>query len=145
MGTYLVTANVNVTTDALDRQVGWIDGYQEGHQVATVGYFTIAAETAEQAAERMYDIGNGHAFDDYGQTWPFDVRSMCIGDVLYLAEGDEHETRSVDILAVDRAGFRPVPQPTNRCQVLLGGTVATSRPAEAPSALRLAVEAAEGR
>jgi hypothetical protein len=127
MSSYLVTANVNVTTDAVGRSIGLIDGYQDGHQVATVGYFDITADTVQQAADRMYDIGNGYATDDKNQGWPYDVRSLCVGDVLYLAEGDEQVTESVTILAVIGAGFRPVPQPANHCQVALAGSIATSR------------------
>jgi hypothetical protein len=123
MSAYLITANVNVGYGLRRR------AYAPGDPVATVGYYAVEADGFAAAAEAMFHIGNRMAADTEGQTWPADVRSLSVGDVLYLAEGDEHATTGVKILAVARAGWTEVPQPADHCQVELAGTDATSRPA----------------
>jgi hypothetical protein len=107
---YLVTANVNVSDDAIRRR-----HYAPGDPVATVGYYDVEAATHLDAAQAVYDIGNRAAADLDGKTWPSDVA----------------DTDSVaKILAVEPRGFAEVEQPTNRCQVMLGGQeLHTSRPA----------------
>lgn len=121
---YLVTANVNVAA----RGLGMAEGYKPGHPVATVGYYDVQADDHEAAANIVWVIGNRMAADDNGQNWPSDVRSMSVGDVLYVADEDS----KVMIFAVSRFGWTEVEQPTNRCQVELGGQEEhTSRPVPA--------------
>lgn len=119
---YLITANVNVAP----RAAGMCDGYQPAHPVATVGYYDVEADGFTAAAEAMFAIGNRMAADTEGRTWPSDVRSLSVGDVLYVARNDDS---AVQILACARAGWTEVPQPPDRRQVELAGTDATSRPA----------------
>jgi hypothetical protein len=119
---YLITANVNVARDGAGFR-----GYQPHHPVATVGYFDVSAPDAIHAADIMFAIGNREGRDSEGREWPSDVRSLSVGDVLYLAQGDEQKTYAVHILAVEPRGWREVPQPPNHCQVALEGTDATSR------------------
>lgn len=126
MTRYLITANVTVDRPH-DRA---FTEYQAGDKVATVGYYTVEADDPFAAAEMMFQIGNryGHGLELNGQEWPSDVRSLSVGDVLYVAGGTESETTSVHILAVASMGYTEVPQPSNACQVRLEGTDATSRP-----------------
>ena len=116
---YLVTANVNVAP----RMAGMVDGYQPRHPVATVGWYDVWATSFDAAANAMWAIGNRERADLDGQTWPSDVRSLSVGDVLYIAD----PVSAVRILAVARLGWREVPQPPDRLQVELAGTEATSR------------------
>lgn len=123
---YLITANVNVAP----RMAGMADGYQVGHPVATVGYYDVEAEDFTAAANVMFAIGNREAADTEDQTWPADVRSLSVGDVLYVAGADE----TVKILAVARFGWTEIAQPADHRQVELAGTDATSRPRPAAPA-----------
>lgn len=116
---YLITANVNVGGGLRRR------AYDPADPVATVGYYDVEADSPQAAAQAAYDIGNRMAADTEGRTWPADVRSLSVGDLLYVAGADE----SVTILAVARYGFDEVAQPPNRLQVPLGGQdLHTSRP-----------------
>jgi hypothetical protein len=117
---YLITANVNVAP----RMAGMRDGYQPGHPVATVGYYDVEATDFTAAAAQMFHIGNRMAADLEGRTWPADVRSLSVGDVLYVSRNSDS---AVQVLAVARAGWDEIAQPADRRQVELAGTDATSR------------------
>src|SRR5262245_23552074 len=97
---YLVTANINVADPR--REIPMLYGYQPHHPVATVGYWDIEADSAVGAAEQLFAIGNRQldgSLDGEPKSWPSDVRSLSVGDVLYLADGDQHTTYAVHILA----------------------------------------------
>ncbi|MFI6278039.1 hypothetical protein [Streptomyces sp. NPDC050988] len=62
----------------------------------------------EDAAEAAFEVGNLHGADDNGQTWPGNIRSVSVGDVIKITSPD---SRTVH-LSVDSYGFTPVPEPT---------------------------------
>jgi len=113
---YLITANINLAPDGAGFR-----GYQPGHPVATVGWYSVEADGFAAAAHVMFAIGNRMGTDKDGQRWPDDVRTLSVGDVLYLAEGNETVTTGVRILAVCHLGWTEVPQPSDHCQVPLPG------------------------
>jgi voltage-gated potassium channel Kch len=120
---YLITANVNIAP----RAEGMSYGYQPGHPVATVGYYDVEAADWTLAAEAAYAIGNRMGADTEGQEWPSDVRSLSVGDVLYVSRNSDSAYK---ILAVARAGWTEIEQPKDHLQVELAGTEATSREKE---------------
>ncbi|MET8680981.1 hypothetical protein ABZW18_26220 [Streptomyces sp. NPDC004647] len=123
---FTVTVLVNVAMD--NGRFANFDGYQEGRPVAEVSTtagqvlrmrFTAVDEQA--AAEAAFSVGNRQSRDDLGQTWPHDVRSVSVGDVLRVE--DDHG-RAIH-LAVLGVGFDKVDPPRNT--VPLQGSPATSR------------------
>jgi hypothetical protein len=105
MGTYLATIVHNITTDGFGRHTAWVDGYKAGHKLQIVGYMDVVADSPVAAAEQVWEHTNLR--DAIGG------RSMCVGDVLLLAEGDENETRSVTYLAVAGSGWDVIAEPKN--------------------------------
>lgn len=126
---YTVTVLVGVDRDST------FVGYQPGKRVAPVTAtphdntpLQLAFHTAHythlcQVAEAAFEVGNGQALDDTGQSWPFDVRDICVGDV--LAVTDPHGTTTH--LSVDWEGFTRVDAPLPEHTVPLAGTRATTR------------------
>jgi len=119
---YLITANVNVAP----RMAGIVEGYQPAHPVATVDYYDVEADSWTAAAEAMFAIGNRVACDLHGKEWPSDVRSLSVGDVLYVSRNSDS---AVQIVACASVGWVEIDLPADRLQVDLRGTEATSRPA----------------
>ncbi|MFJ9580884.1 hypothetical protein ACIRQF_31405 [Streptomyces sp. NPDC101191] len=62
----------------------------------------------EDAADAAFEVGNHQGPDDNGQTWPDNIRSVSVGDVIKITGPD---ARTVH-LSVDSYGFSPVPEPT---------------------------------
>ncbi|MFE8940998.1 hypothetical protein ACFYNX_26375 [Streptomyces sp. NPDC007872] len=75
----------------------------------------------EAAAEAAFEVGNGQSADDKGQTWPADIRSVSVGDVIKVT-GPDHW---IIHLSVERSGFSAVPEPTHLTD--LAGSRASSR------------------
>jgi hypothetical protein len=105
MGTYLATIVHNITTDGFGRHTAWVDGYQATDKLEIVGYLDVVADSDVEAAEKVWEHTNTVA--------AIGPRSMCVGDLVLLAEGDENETRSVSYLAVAGNGWTPVAEPRN--------------------------------
>ena len=80
-----------------------------------------APTTVEAAADAAFAVGNRVGRDDNGTTWPSDVRSVSVGDVVAVSAPDATVTH----LSVDSLGFTVVDPPTNL--VPIEGTRATSR------------------
>jgi hypothetical protein len=65
----------------------------------------IEGDTPEQVAEATWFVGNRMGPDANGREWPSDVRSMCVGDVVFMVP----ETGSVRRLQVRGAGWGDPP------------------------------------
>ncbi|MEU6103017.1 hypothetical protein [Streptomyces flaveolus] len=76
----------------------------------------------EAAADAAFTVGNRQGPDDTGQTWPADIRSVSVGDVVKVTGPDQWIVH----LSVDPFGFTPVPEPTHLTP--LAGSRVTSRP-----------------
>lgn len=76
----------------------------------------------EAAAGAVFDVGNHQRADDNRQTWPGDIRSVSVGDVIKITCPDHW----IIHLSVDSFGFSAVPEPTTLVP-LAGQTRATSR------------------
>ncbi|WP_372412223.1 hypothetical protein [Streptomyces luteireticuli] len=77
--------------------------------------------THEDISEAAFAVGNRQDADGNGQTWPADICSVSVGDVVKV-NGPDHW---IVYLNVDSVGFSAVPEPTTL--VNLTGTCATSR------------------
>ncbi|MFD4247295.1 hypothetical protein ACFWP3_37765 [Streptomyces sp. NPDC058525] len=108
------------------------DGYQPHHPLAEatrpdgsplclVFHASDRTRGHETAAEAAFEVGNRQGPDDNGQSWPADVRSISVGDVIKVT-GPDHW---IIHLSVDSTGFSTVPEPTNLTGLV--GTRATSR------------------
>jgi hypothetical protein len=116
MTIYTVTVYVNVGDDNFF-------GYKPRDPIAKVDTFTIEAEDAEWAANGMWPVGNKMQPDSLGKSYPADVRSLSVGDLLSVSSyGQQHH-----FYAVASVGFTEIPEPTNPI-VALAGAKATSRP-----------------
>jgi hypothetical protein len=58
--------------------------------------------------EAVFEVGNDQGADDNGQTWPGNIRSVSIGDVIKITGPDARTVHP----RVDSYGFSPVPEPT---------------------------------
>jgi hypothetical protein len=114
MTAYTVTVYVNVDEHNFF-------GYKPRHPIAEVDTFTIEAEDAEWAANGMWPVGNKMRPDSLGKSYPRDVRSLSVGDLLKVSvPGGKH------FFAIESVGFTEIPEPANPI-VALVGTRATSR------------------
>jgi len=122
---YLVTALVN----AEPGMRGMRDGYEPSHKLATVGYFDIETphDDFNEAAEAMFAIGNREGTDLNGQEWPSDVRSLSVGDLLFVSRNSDSVYA---VLSVESSGWQARKLPADSRYVPLAGTEATSRKAE---------------
>ncbi|MFF7953651.1 hypothetical protein [Streptomyces griseorubiginosus] len=75
----------------------------------------------EAVADAAFTVGNHQGPDANGQSWPTDVRSVSVGDVIKVTCPDHW----IIHLCVDSYGFSHVPEPTTL--VNLAGTRATRR------------------
>jgi hypothetical protein len=85
---------------------GHYDGYREDHIVVSAPDLIFRVDE-HTAAEDMFSIGNRMSTDLDGASWPSDVRSVSVGDVI----GVGHQSKRV-FFAVEPVGFKPVPEPT---------------------------------
>lgn len=122
---YTVTVYINTTRHSFD-------GHRPHHTLAEathpddsplrlVFHASPRINTHESAADAAFIVGNRQGPDDNGQTWPTDIRSISVGDIIKVT-GPDHRTVH---LSVDPAGFSTVPEPTHL--TALAGTRATSR------------------
>ncbi|MEU1077780.1 MULTISPECIES: hypothetical protein [unclassified Streptomyces] len=95
------------------------DGYEPHHPLAAATRRDDSAlrlvfrasdriRSYEDAADAAFEVGNDQGADDNGQTWPGNIRSVSVGDVIKITGPD---ARTVH-LSVDSYGFSPVPEPT---------------------------------
>lgn len=121
---YTVTGYVNVGRHPFD-------SYASGEPVAKVDHFHIKGVSADHAAEGMWTVGNRMGCDIHGKSWPSDVRSLSVGDVLRVVIPSCHDypTGHVLWLAVAPTGWRELDAAPDTI-VPLAGTNATSRTAE---------------
>ena len=124
MNTFIVTAYVKVGGEMFGP-------FQAGDPVAEVGEWRVLADSAEKAAEKMWVVGNREGEDALGRTWPSDVRSLSVGDVLHV-----HDILRGRItwFAVQPLGWREIEGREIGLFNLvdLVGSSATSRKAETP-------------
>ncbi|MFD5079529.1 hypothetical protein [Streptomyces sp. NPDC058371] len=128
-GVYTATVYMNTHRDNFD-------GYEPHHPLAAatrpngsplrlVFQASDRIHSHEAAAGAVFDVSNHQRADDDGQTWPADVRSVSVGDVIKVT-GPDHW---IVYLSVDPSGipsgFSAVPEPT--ALVDLAGTRATRR------------------
>lgn len=114
---------------------GHYSGYRVGHQVAEVTaheddptplqlvFHAATHATPDAVADAAWVVGNKQGADDAGQTWPLDVRSMSVGDVLAVTAPDGTTIH----LCVGGSRFSPAEPPEPYAIVPLAGTDATSR------------------
>ncbi|MFD9062718.1 hypothetical protein ACFVZ3_14485 [Kitasatospora purpeofusca] len=128
-GRHTVRVLMNVTRGPHSEYVNF-SGYLPGHCVAEAGHcgdgplvLTVDATDPETAADRAFVIGNLQDHDVHGRTWPGDVRSVSVGDVMCVTD----PTGTVHHLAVAPSGFERVDAPCGDRIVPLTGTTATSR------------------
>lgn len=122
--TYTVTAYMNAAPDHFN-------GYRPAHTVAEATcpdgaplrlvFTTGRVGSLHQAADAAFIVGNRHLSDEHGQSWPTDIRSLSVGDVLRITapDGATHH------LAITSWGFSTVVPPTEH--IHLAATDATSR------------------
>ncbi|MER5376306.1 hypothetical protein [Streptomyces sp. NPDC002553] len=95
------------------------DGYEPHHPLAAatrrdssplrlVFHASSRIRDHEDAADAAYEVGNRQGADDNGQTWPDNIRSVSVGDVIKITGPDASTVH----LSVDSYGFSPVPEPT---------------------------------
>ncbi|MFF1680731.1 hypothetical protein ACFVYG_32425 [Streptomyces sp. NPDC058256] len=122
------TATAHLNTDSHGTRP-----YQPGHTLTQVTradgsplrlVFHASARITdhEAAADAAFTVGNYQGPDDNGQSWPADVRTVSVGDIVKVT-GPDHW---IIHLSVDSCGFSAVPEPTTL--VNLTGTRATHRP-----------------
>jgi len=113
----------------------FLRGYKPHHPLAAVRWSSQAPNEIEEpfewyvstalgeraAAEMMFVVGNREGDDDCGQSWPSDIRSLSVGDLVEIRGGGQ-----VAYLAVAHVGYDDVPEPTNT-RVPIEGSYATSR------------------
>lgn len=121
MPRYQVTAFANVGEDSF---MGWTPTAP----MAEVGVFAMDGDDASDAAEGFFAVGNRMCPDAAGDSYPTDVRSLSVGDMLVVVGRDGRTT----ILSVQGTGFAFIPEPVNPV-VALEGSSATSRPAKEPA------------
>ncbi|MEV4868521.1 hypothetical protein [Streptomyces syringium] len=123
--TYTATVDMNTT-------IHNFDGHQHHHPLAEatrpdgsalrlVFHTSKRIRDHEDAADAAFAVGNRQCCDDDGQTWPTDIRSVSVGDVIKVTRPDQWIVH----LSVDPTGFSAVPEPTNLTDLV--GTRATSR------------------
>lgn len=117
MTSYEVSVYVNVDDDFHFMELRPTD------TIALVASFTIKADDPEGAANRIWPVGNKIRPDDENKSYPLDVRSLSVGDLIDVRDG-----RETTFFAVASFGWTEIPEPTNPI-VPLAGTRATSRQA----------------
>ncbi|MFE4304800.1 hypothetical protein ACFRR6_01785 [Streptomyces sp. NPDC056891] len=125
-GRFTVTAYVNVGAFPFY-------GYTSGDLVAEVtatdntplrlAFAGDSYADAHEAADAAFVVGNREARDDQGQSWPKDVRSLSVGDIVKVTDPNGTTIH----LSVDSAGFSKIERPLNRTGLI--GTSASSRAA----------------
>ncbi|MFF8595272.1 hypothetical protein ACF061_28305 [Streptomyces sp. NPDC015220] len=122
---YTATVYVNTARHSFD-------GYQPHHPLAAatrpdgsplrlVFRASVRIHDHEAATDAAFVVGNRQGPDANGQTWPADIRSVSVGDVIKVT-GPDHW---IVHLRVDPSGFSAVPEPTHLTD--LAGSRATSR------------------
>jgi hypothetical protein len=114
MTTFTALVYVNVGEDNFA-------GYKPRDPIAEVDTFAVRADDPLTAADGAWVIGNKMSNDADGKSYPLDVRSVSVGDLLMVSDGTRKWFYSVDSF-----GFTEIPEPTNPI-VPLAGTAATSR------------------
>lgn len=102
------------------------DGYQPGHALATAHdlQLHLDGETGAHAAEHAFSIGNRVGSDVHGRSWPSDVTSVSVGDVMVVRP---HDGAYEVIYAVERIGFHPLAELPSPIVELAGHSRVTSR------------------
>ncbi|MFF7115435.1 hypothetical protein ACFY91_24430 [Streptomyces albogriseolus] len=138
-----VTARINTPDTALDPAVYTVTvyvntaphsfrGYQPHHPLAAATHpdgsplrlvfrASDRIHDHEAAADAAFEVGNQQNTDSKGQTWPDDIRSVSVGDVIKVTGPDHWSIH----LSVDRVGFSAVAEPTTL--TTLTGSTASSR------------------
>jgi hypothetical protein len=124
-----VSPLLNIAQDAEGRPLGFF-GYQPQHTVAHDGrlLFTVEAEDPMGALNKAWEIGNRQGADVEGRRWPSEVRSLSVGDVVYVGS----EVRK--FWAVARVGWMPVGAPDTEYgeKALIDGGAACAREVREP-------------
>ncbi|MEU9593380.1 hypothetical protein AB0D84_27150 [Streptomyces sp. NPDC048193] len=126
LGVYAVTVYMNTAPHSFG-------GYQPHHPLAIAArsdgtplllVFRASDRICshEAAAEAAFTVGNRQGPDGTGQTWPADIRSVSVGDVVKVTSPDHW----IIHLCVANLGCTPVAEPTHLTP--LAGSRVTSRP-----------------
>ncbi|MEV4947921.1 hypothetical protein [Streptomyces sp. NPDC053755] len=81
----------------------------DGSPLCLVFYAGDRIRGHETAAEAAFEVGIHQGQDDNGQTWPADIRSVSVGDVIKVTSPDHW----IIHLRVDSTGFSAVPEPAH--------------------------------
>lgn len=111
---------VQVYMNTRDDGENFLHGYTPGDPMATADdlRLVVEAESMMHACEAVFTVGNRMDADAEGRTWPSDVRSVSVGDVVTFPDGPSFHCKSVGWAESSFRGMRVVP---------LAGTRATSR------------------
>jgi hypothetical protein len=93
----------------------------------------VDADSPQDAAEQAFAVGNRQAADTDGRSWPGEVRSVSVGDLL-VVEADGHGTTC---LAVAPSGWTLLPEPANPRLPPAGQATRSGWTAAAPGVPRL--------
>ncbi|MFI9019319.1 hypothetical protein ACIGZI_35420 [Streptomyces griseus] len=127
------TPNTYTATTYMNTHPDNFDGYHPHHPLAAatrtdgsplhlVFHTSDRIRSHQHAASAAFTVGNRQTADDTGQSWPDDIRSVSVGDVIKIT-GPGHW---IIHLRIDPIGFTPVPEPTHLTG-LAGKTRVTSR------------------
>ncbi|WP_327411213.1 hypothetical protein OG458_42310 (plasmid) [Streptomyces sp. NBC_01281] len=81
--------------------------HRDGTLLRLVFHASDRIRDHEDAADAAFVVGNYQGADDNAQTWPDNIRTVSVGDVITVTGPD---TRTVT-LSVDSYGCSPVPAP----------------------------------
>jgi hypothetical protein len=116
---YAVTIFVNVDTTGYH----WF-GLAPSHPLAEVATFAVDASDALAAAEASFAIGNKMSDDAEGKSYPLDVRSLSVGDLVRVLAAPLDPPScfrpTVAFFACESRGWRELPEPANPIVELAG-------------------------
>jgi len=100
MASYSATVLMNGDTNFLH---SYKEGDRLGYDARTILH--VPAQDVDAALNRVYAIGNRHGRDALGREWSSDIRSVSIGDVIWLVTVTDEGTVGT-AYAVEPVGFR---------------------------------------
>lgn len=99
MPTYKYEIHLNEQLDEQGRHVGWMDGYEPGHELVPAYTGTVIANDDQHALNEIFRIFNIDHPEDY------EARSLSVGDVVVLHTQDGPYEGA---FACDPVGWREV-------------------------------------
>jgi hypothetical protein len=95
-------------------------GYSIDDGVTAGPMLSIDADNIMSALDDAYMVGNGLTGDAFGFTWPTNVRSLSVGDIVAIGNPSLSET---EYWAVEPAGWKNIPQAYIIVSAILGSIV----------------------